>query len=39
MWIFGCIDVDYYVIIKEYISINTYKQQSIEYFMTEVPVV
>ena len=24
-WIFGCIDVNYFVIIKEYISMNTYK--------------
>ena len=28
--IFGCIDVNYFVIIKEYISMNTYKWQSIK---------
>ena len=36
---FGWTDVDYFVIIKEYIFMNTYKEQSINSFMTEVPVV
>ena len=37
--IFGCIDSNYFVIIKEYISMNTCKYQSSNYFMREVLVV
>ena len=37
--IFGCIDVNYFVIIKEYISMNTCKQQSINISLMEVLVI
>ena len=37
--IFGCIDANYFVIIKEYILMNTCKYQRVNSFMTEVLVV